>query len=146
MTETERLTKVLTELLDDVHTRQRDIVNGLMAPQLVSVDENRQSATFRYVALPWETNRVGGLHGGVMASMLDHACGLTVTAYIGHWAPTMSLNMEYIRPASIGDSLLVTAWAVAVGRRTIRMRGEITSEATGKLIATCTASFFNKEA
>ena len=146
MTEKERLTKVLTDLIDDVNTRQKETTNGLMAPQLVCVDEAAQSATFRYEVLPWEANRVGGLHGGIMATMLNHVCGLTVTGYIGHWAPTMSLNMEFIRPANIGDRLLVTATVVSIGRRVIRMCGEIVNEASGKLIATCTASFFNKEA
>ena len=32
MTEKERLTKVLTDLIDDVNTRQKETTNGLMAP------------------------------------------------------------------------------------------------------------------
>ncbi|MGN0712675.1 MAG: PaaI family thioesterase, partial [Anaerovoracaceae bacterium] len=93
----------------------------------------------------WEANRVGGLHGGIMASMLDHACGLTATAWLGHWAPTMSINIDYIRPAEIGDHLLAAATVVSLGRRLIRMRGELRSEETGKVVAACSATFFNKE-
>ena len=141
----EQVLAVLTELLEDVHTRQKDTVNGLMAPELHSIQLEEASVTFRYTVHPWEANRFGQLHGGIMTTMMDHACGLTATAYTGHRAPTLSLTTDYIRPANVGDQLLVTAAVVSKGRRIIRMRGEIIQEESGKLVATCTGSFFIKE-
>lgn len=146
MADREQVLAVLTELLEDIHTRQKDTVNGLMAPEFHSIEMDARSATFCYTVFPWETNRFGQLHGGIMTTMMDHACGMTATAFTGHRAPTMTLTTDYIRPASVGDQLLVTAAVVSEGRRIIRMRGEIRQEESGKLIATCTASFFNKEA
>lgn len=145
MTEKERITQTLTELLHDANTRQKESTNGMMAPQLVTVNEQDQSAVFRYTALPWEANRFGGLHGGIISAMLDVACGVTVTAYTGHRMPTLSLNVEFIRPAAIGDTLLATAWIISSGRQITRVRGELRKEDTGKLIASCTANFFSKE-
>ncbi len=141
----EQVLVVLTELLNDVHTRQKDTVNGLMAPSLSTVDFESQSATFCYTVHPWEANRFGQLHGGIMTTMLDHACGLVITAYTGCKAPTLNLTTDYIRPAGVGDVLLVKATVVSAGRRIIRMQGEITQKESGKLIATCTGAFFIKE-
>ena len=135
----------LMALAEDSCVRQKDTTNGMMAPEFLRVDPESATAVFRYIVRPWEANRVGGLHGGVMASMLDHACGLTATAWLGHWAPTMSMNIDYIRPAEIGDRLLAAATVVSFGRRLIRMRGELRNEATGKVVAACSATFFNKE-
>lgn len=146
MTEKEKLTAVLAALAEDCRVRQKDSVNGMMAPEFVSVDSEAMTATFRYKVHPWEGNRVGFLHGGIMTTMLDHVCGLTVSAWLGHWAPTMTMSTDFIRPANVGDSLLVTAEIISMGSRLIRMRGSIVNEESSKLIAACTATFFNKEA
>ena len=141
----EQVLAVLKELLEDVHTRQKDTVNGLMAPELHSIQLEEASVTFRYTVHPWEANRFGQLHGGIMTTMMDLACGLTVTAYTGRKASTLTLTADYIRPASEGDSFLVTASVVSEGRRIIRMQAKIINEGTGKLVATCSSSFFAKE-
>ena len=141
----EILRERLMALAEDSCVRQKATTNGMMAPEFLRVDPESATAVFRYIIHPWEANRVGGLHGGIMASMLDHACGLTATAWLGHWAPTMSMNIDYIRPAEIGDRLLAAATVVSLGRRLIRMRGELRNEATGKVVAACSATFFNKE-
>lgn len=146
ISEKERLAAILTALAKDSCERQKETVNGMMAPEFVDVDPEAMTASFRYTVHPWEGNRVGMLHGGIMATMLDHVCGLTVSAWLGHWAPTMSMSVDFIRPANVGDTLLVRAAIVSLGKRLIRARGELVNESTGKIIASCSATFFNKEA
>jgi len=141
----ETVLAAISSLLEDVHTRQKDTLNGLMAPALHEVNPDSQSITFCYTVLPWEANRFGQLHGGIMTAMMDHACGMTITAYTEKQPPTLNLTTDYIRPADVGDELLVTASIVSAGRRIIRMRGEILQRNTGKLVAACTGSFFVKE-
>jgi uncharacterized protein (TIGR00369 family) len=141
----EEMKEAMNRMIGDDLSRQASSVNGLMIPALVDVNPAEQSATLRFSVLPWEANRVSGLHGGIMAAMLDHTCGLTASCYLGHWAPTMSLSVEYIRPANMGDCLLATATLMSMGRRLIRMRGELRQESSGKLVATCSATFFNKD-
>ncbi len=117
----------------------------MLEPEFVTATETPQSATIRFHVLPWEGNRVGILHGGAIASMLDQICGLTSSAYMGHWGPTLSLNIDFVRPANVGDVLLATATILSTGKRIIRLRAELTDEKSGKLVAACSASFFNKE-
>lgn len=136
----------LTTMVSDSCVHQKDTVNGMMAPEFLEVNAADLSAVFRYIVRPWEANRVGGLHGGIMTAMLDHACGLMASAWLGHWAPTMSMNIDYIRPAKPGDHLLATAAIISPGRRLIRVHGQLAHESSGKVVATCSATFFNKEA
>lgn len=141
----EEIESAFTAFLKDDLTRQGQMVNGMMAPTFVDADPDAMSVTLAFTVHPWEINRAGGLHGGVMASMLDHTLGLTAACYLGHWAPTLSLNIDYIRPANLDDKLLAKATVLSLGRRIIRMRGELLQAQTGKLVASCSATFFNKE-
>ena len=144
MTEKEQIKKAFENFMEDNRTRLSKSVNGMMAAEYVDADPAARSVTLRFPVLPWEGNRVGMLHGGIMAAMLDHVSNLTVSYYLGHWAPTLSMNLDYIHPASMGDSLLATASILSHGKKIIRITGRLVSEKNGKLIATCTASFFNK--
>lgn len=121
-------------------------INDWLCPTFETADIAAMSATLRFPLKAWESNRVGILHGGVISTMLDRVCGLTVSAFIGHWAPTMSMQIDFIRSASIDDGdLLCMGIITALGRRLIRTRGELVRASDGKLIAACTATFFNKE-
>jgi len=140
-----RVSAATLSLLRDVHTRQADTVNGLMAPAFHSINPENRILTLQYKVKPWEANRFGQLHGGIMTTMLDHVCGLAVTTFTGHKTPTLSLTTDFIRPASVGDVLLATATMVSSGSRIIRMRGELTHSSTGKTVAVCSGTFFIKE-
>lgn len=145
MTEKEKIQAAFQEFIADNNTRLKDSVNGMMKAEYVDGNPQTSSVTLRFPVLPWEGNRTGLLHGGIIASMLDHVCNLTVSYYLGHWAPTLSMNLDYIRPAPIGETLLATASIISQGRKIIRISGRLTEEKSGKLIAICTATFFNKE-
>lgn len=141
----EEITAAFEEYIKDDLERQNQMANGMMKPSFVGADPEGMSVTLHFPVLPWELNRVGTLHGGVMATMLDHTLGLAANCYVGSWAPTLSLNVDYIRPAHLGDEILATATVVFIGRRVVRMRGQLILQGTGKLVASCSASFFNKE-
>lgn len=113
----------------------------LLAPEFVSCDAEGQSVTLAVTVKPWMLNPKATLHGGMMAAMLDTAMGLLVR-YYGETleVSTISLSVNYLRPAHNGDHLLVTARADKRGRRVIFTGGEIALP-DGKKIATATASF-----
>lgn len=146
MSEKEHIEAAFQNFMEDNRTRLKDTVNGMMQAQYVDADPSARSVTLRFPVLAWEGNRAGMLHGGIMASMLDHVSNLTVSYYLGHWAPTLSMNLDYIHPAALNDQLLATASVISQGKKIIRVSGKLVNEKNGKLIATCTATFFNKEA
>ena len=113
----------------------------LLAPEFVSCDAENQSVTLAVTVRPWMLNPKATLHGGMMAAMLDTTMGLLVR-YYGQTleVSTISLSVNYLRPAHNGDLLRVTARIDKRGRRVIFTGGEIALP-DGKKIATATASF-----
>ena len=60
-----------------------------------------------------------------------------------NYAPTISLDVKFIRPVKVGDRMLVTAKAVATGRRITQLTCEAYSEQTGKLVASGASVYMN---
>lgn len=92
---------------------------------------------------PDHTNRHGALHGGIIAMLLDSACGYTGSLHIDpERLPQMlslSFTTQYLAPASAG---LVTAIGQVTGggRRTLFISGEL-HDGAGRLIATSTGVY-----
>lgn len=84
----------------------------------------------------------GILHGGVFAAMLDAVMGMAAasSAREGHDVVTVQLNVNFIRPVALGESLTASAEVEHAGRRTAVARGEIRT-ASGELAALGSATF-----
>jgi acyl-CoA thioesterase len=86
-------------------------------------------------------NLWGTLHGGVMASLADSACGISVLPFltVGETIVTTSLQMHYFAPADVGE---LTAYGKMIhrGRRLAHAEAEI-MDVKKKLIAKGSASF-----
>lgn len=64
-------------------------------------------------------NYLGGVHGGLIATLVDTVCffpGPLLPS--GQAATTVALNVSYVRPAAVGDRLRARAELVHLGRRT----------------------------
>lgn len=90
------------------------------------------------------SNRYGGLHGGVLATLLDTALGFAVS-HTGdpdckQFVMTLSLNVNYISVAT-GEVVVATGHKTGGGRSTAFAEGEVRDSATGQLIATATGVF-----
>ncbi len=86
-------------------------------------------------------NLWGTIHGGVMASITDSACGISVIPFLKdeETIVTTSLQMNYFAPADIGE---FTAYGTMIyrGRRLAHAEASIYDEQK-KLIAKGSASF-----
>jgi acyl-CoA thioesterase len=80
-------------------------------------------------------NYYGGAHGGLIATLVDTVCffprplmpsGLLVT--------TSSLNVNYVRPARLGDRLVARSELLHLGRRTASLAIRV-SDGGGLLVA-----------
>lgn len=60
-----------------------------------------------------------------------------------NYAPTVSLDVKYIRPVEAGDTLIVTAKATQTGLRITQLTGEAVRKSDGKLAATAASIFMN---
>lgn len=83
----------------------------------------------------------GIAHGGVIATLMDTALGLAASTRVpeGHDVVTAQINVNFIRPAWAGESLLAEAKVQHSGRRTAVVTGEIRTD-HGVLVATGSAT------
>ena len=87
-------------------------------------------------------------HGRQIGQDICTAFDITIAAlarfFAGkNYAPTISLDVKFIRPVKVGDRMLVTAKAVATGRRITQLTCEAYSEQTGKLVASGASVYMN---
>ncbi|KAE9632756.1 hotdog fold thioesterase [Parasedimentitalea maritima] len=92
---------------------------------------------------PQHLNRIGVLHGGIVATLLDVVCGNTASAFFDRESHpnlvTVSLNISYVAAARSGP-VIATAKATGGGRSIAYVNGELRDE-EGALLATATGIF-----
>lgn len=83
----------------------------------------------------------GIAHGGVFATLLDAAQGMAAASVApdGCDVVTIQLNVNFIRPAALGERLTTTATVQHAGRRTAVTSAEMRTS-QGELAATGTAT------
>jgi acyl-coenzyme A thioesterase 13 len=85
---------------------------------------------------------LGIAHGGVIATLLDSVMGLNAnrSSPPDHYLVTAQLNVQFIRPAFEGETLIASSEVRHAGRKTAMAQGEILT-ADGHLVATASATF-----
>ena len=80
-------------------------------------------------------NYFGGAHGGLVATLVD-----TVSFFprpllpSGTLCTTTNLNINYVRPAAVGDTLTARSEVIHLGRRLASLAIKVTGQ-KGKLVA-----------
>lgn len=144
MDEQKRMEEFLNMSVEETYTKQAEIMNGLLKVRANSCSCEDCSMTFDFPVLPWESNRVEFMHGGAICTAFDFSMAVLARFYAGNnWAPTVSMEVKYIRPVKVGDTFIVKSIATSTGKRIIQLRGEAYSGNTGKLVATSAAVYMS---
>lgn len=131
--------------IDMYLTQQASSINGMMQPEFVACSYEEKTLTIAFPVLEWEKNRIGALHGGVIAAAFDIATGLLARYLSGEsFSPTIQLETVFIRPIMLGDVFEVVVKTNLAGRKLTHMYCEGFVKSTGKLAATATASYLNE--
>jgi uncharacterized protein (TIGR00369 family) len=96
---------------------------------------------------PKHMRSLGMLHGGVTASLIDSAAGHAAhsVAPEGHLTLTIQLNINYLRPAKLGDRLTAFAVAIHSGKRTAVVRVDALDQDRNNIaVATATMMYAAK--
>ena len=87
-------------------------------------------ANWMELALPWREELVGVRDSGILASgaivsLIDTASGGTVWMTLGHFVPivTLDLRLDYMRPATMGETVVARCECVTVTRKIAFIRG-----------------------
>jgi len=91
------------------------------------------------------SNRNGMLHGGIIAMLLDAACGFTASMRLGAGEPltplvTVSLTTQFVAGARLGSRVMATGYPSGGGAKIAHVRGELVDD-TGAVIATALGVF-----
>jgi uncharacterized protein (TIGR00369 family) len=93
---------------------------------------------------PRHLRSLGIAHGGFLASLLDSVMGMAAGSLCppDQYVVTVQLNVQFIRPAHDGETLVATSEVMHSGRQTAVARGEIRTVA-GALVASGSATFLH---
>ncbi|XP_058523403.1 acyl-coenzyme A thioesterase 13 [Ochotona princeps] len=82
------------------------------------------------------TNKMGTLHGGLTATLVDLISTVALMfSERGLPGVSVDMNITYMAPAKIGEDILISAHILKQGRTLAFASVDLTSKATGKLIA-----------
>ena len=107
-------------------------------------DWREDGAEISFTAEVQHMNRAGLLHGGVLATAIDAACGFAgcyePPPGQGRRALTLSLTTQYISPVPIGTRLTASATRSGGGRTIFFSSCEV-RDSKGRLVATGSGTF-----
>ena len=106
-----------------------------MRPEPGRVVVEMPAAEFHY-------NPLGGVHGGVISTLLDTAaaCAVHTTLAVGEFYTSVDLTVKFLRPVTVDSGLLTCEGTVIQrGRRTALAQAQLTDGA-GKLVAHATST------
>jgi len=108
--------------------------------RLLEIDPSRGTIRVQFEGKREFLNPMGVVQGGFVAAMLDDTLGpaLVCTLPPGHFAPTIELKVNFIKPAPLGV-LIGEGRLVARGGTIAFLAGELRT-AGGELVATATAT------
>jgi uncharacterized protein (TIGR00369 family) len=126
-----------------------DVMLGRMPPppaattvgfKLLDIDADKGTIRVQFDGKREFLNPMGNIQGGFLCAMLDDTLGPALVATLpkDHFAPTIELKVNFIRPARPGP-LIGTARVVSRGGTIAFLAGELSTE-QGELIATATAT------
>jgi uncharacterized protein (TIGR00369 family) len=106
----------------------------------LEIDPDRGTIRVQFEAKREFLNPLGVVQGGFVAAMLDDTLGPALVCMLppGHFAPTIELKVNFIKPAPLGV-LIGEGRVIARGGTIAFLAGELRT-AGGELIATATAT------
>ncbi len=107
--------------------------------------------TCRVAVTPKLGSGVGAVHGGVIASLVDHSLSLAVypLVEVGKWVATLELKMNYLAPVRVDAPddkprfIVARAEVLALKKRIAVVRVDVSFE--DELVATAQGTVYVKE-
>ena len=111
--------------------------------ELLGLRVDRAEPDYARLRCAWQpsfTNMSGVAHGGVVASVMDTACGVALTADENGKRQgrvvTVSFSLNYLAPFREGEEIVCEAWVVGGGRKLKTVRVQVTDANEVTVIAT----------
>lgn len=102
--------------------------------------EGLGEAVFGYTVNPAHLNPYGGIHGGIVAALLDTCMGTAIAARTDHFVITTDLSISYVK-ALTGSRYTIHVAFTHLGRRLASVTGKIVNVDTNDICATGMGTF-----
>lgn len=125
-----------------VEDDQSCFVCGLNNPHGMQIQWNiqGQKTTAEFIAQAKYQGWKGIVHGGIVATLLDEAMA-RLAGVLWKGAVTAEMTVRYLKPAPVGEKLLIKGEVVKEAKKLVEMKASIRTEkgievakATGKII------------
>ena len=100
------------------------------------------TVVFEFTPAEFHYNPIGTVHGGVLSTLCDSACGCAVQSMLpaGTYYTSLDLSVKFLRPVSSGTGQMTCAGTVVhLGGRSALAEARLT-DAAGKLYAHATST------
>ncbi|HCO62336.1 MAG TPA: hypothetical protein DIT49_02610 [Clostridiales bacterium] len=122
---------------------ERDAPSALIPPQLLGCDGPSRTLELAYETKSWMRNPADILHGGITATLLDSSMGVACLCFSGvDFAPTVSMNLQYLRPAPLNATVAVRARVVSLGRTLSHTTAELYLPHAPEQILACASGVY----
>jgi uncharacterized protein (TIGR00369 family) len=109
----------------------------------LNFDEDSKTAYGEFVADARFEGEPGEIHPGILTSLLDEAM-IKINESMNFDTTTSEINVRFLMPAKIGESLYIRGWFIKKNRKVIENRAEVENE-IGKIVARAKGKYIEKE-
>ena len=115
-------------------------LNALLNLKMLDGSRAEMWAEYEFEAKEWCRNPYGGVHGGIIASIIDTGMGMTCAAYSNKYVSTTDLSVSYLKPM-MNNHYKIRVELTQTGSRMIRCIAKVFDAESGMLCATGMGSF-----
>lgn len=110
----------------ELYADMPDAIYGMLHPRLVCCNFEQRSMEAVIQTQPWMRNVNHVVHGGIIATILDSIGGSTLYCFtpVGSTAPTVSLQISYLKPVPLDMPLHVRGTITQAGKNLLYVRTE----------------------
>ena len=134
--------------MSDTLTIARAFIEALPHSRALSMRLEEIGAGWAVISMPYDPRLIGDpetgvIHGGAVSALMDTACGASVMCHpaAGVSTATLDLRIDYMRPATPGQTIRTRAECHHVTRTVAFVRAVATDEDEARPVAMATGAF-----
>ncbi|WP_374433835.1 PaaI family thioesterase [Tabrizicola sp.] len=134
--------------MPDIETIARQFIQALPHSHALGMRLESIHVGVATISMPYDVRLIGDpstgvIHGGAVSALMDTACGAAVMSHpqAGFSTATLDLRIDYMRPATAGQTIRARAECHHVTRSVAFVRAVATDDDESRPVAMATGAF-----